>query len=93
MWCHDQKRRAGSKDRKGAQPPNTAGGNTTRGEPAHGETHPPTLGKGYNSDQVCHRIAMAEALSRPLSESAAHTESTHIARACYAKHAEEELQL
>jgi len=26
----------------GAQPANTAGENTTRGETAHGETHPPT---------------------------------------------------
>jgi len=44
------KLRAGSKDRRGAQPPHTAGGNTTRGETAHhkgrtahGETHPPTV--------------------------------------------------
>jgi len=44
------KLRAGSKDRRGAQPPHTAGGtHTTRGETAHhkgrtapGETHPPT---------------------------------------------------
>jgi len=27
---------------QGVQPPNTAGGNTTRGETALGETHPPT---------------------------------------------------
>ena len=36
------KLRAGSEDRRGAQPPHTAGGNTTSGETAHGETHPPT---------------------------------------------------
>jgi len=27
---------------EGAQPPNTAGGNTTRGETVHGKIHPPT---------------------------------------------------
>ena len=32
-----------SEDRRGAQPPHTAGGNTTRGETAHGETHLPTI--------------------------------------------------
>jgi len=49
-WSHVSKKlRAGSEDRRGAQPPHTAGGNTTRGETphhkgetAHGETHPPT---------------------------------------------------
>jgi len=32
--------KASSEDRRGAQPPNTAGGNTTRGETAHGGTPP-----------------------------------------------------
>jgi len=39
---HESKATSESEDRRGAQPPHTAGGNITRGETAHGETHPPT---------------------------------------------------
>jgi len=39
---HESKATNASEDRRWAQPPHTAGGNTTRGETTHGETHPPT---------------------------------------------------
>jgi len=40
-WSHHQRESAVERP-QGAQPPNTAGGNTTTGETPHGETYPAT---------------------------------------------------
>ena len=42
-WTHESKATSGSEDRRGAQPPHTAGGNTTRGETAHWEIPPANI--------------------------------------------------
>jgi len=41
VWRHHHRESVVGRP-EGAQPPNTPGGNTTRGETPHGETHPPT---------------------------------------------------